>query len=140
MGGSGGRLENLKTHYKDIKGQRDKERRAAEKLKTVGPITAVVELVYRYHGKLPLAVASSGRRQDVETSLRAIGLLSYFDAILTADDAIQPKPAPDIFLAAAARLGVAPEACEVFEDADMGLMGAREAGMVATDVRPYLSS
>lgn len=116
----------------------EKDRNAAEKLKTVGPIDFVVELVYRYHGKLPMAVASGGRRAGVETSLRAIGLLDYFDAVLTASDPITPKPAPDIFLAAAERLGVAPEVCEVFEDGDMGLVGAREAGMVATDVRPYL--
>ena len=116
----------------------DKERRTAEKLKTVGPIQPVVDLVYRYHGKLPLAVASGGRLAGVETSLRAIGLLDYFDAIITASDPVQPKPAPDIFLAAAARLGVAAEACEVFEDGDMGLIGAKKAGMVATDIRPYL--
>ena len=116
----------------------DKERRAAEKLKTVGPIQPVVDLVYRYHGKLPLAVASGGRRPGVESSLRAIGLLDYFDAILTASDPVQPKPAPDIFLAAAERLGVAAEACEVFEDGEMGLIGAKKAGMVATDIRPYL--
>ena len=116
----------------------DKERRTAEKLKTVGSIQPVVDLVYRYHGKLPMAVASGGRRAGVETSLRAIGLLDYFDAILTADDAVQPKPAPDIFLAAAEQLGIAPEVCEVFEDGDMGLVGAQKAGMVATDVRPYL--
>jgi beta-phosphoglucomutase-like phosphatase (HAD superfamily) len=116
----------------------DKERRVAEKLKTVGPIQPVVDIVHRYHGKLPLAVASGGRLPGVETSLRAIGLLDYFDAILTASDPIPPKPAPDIFLAAAERLGVAAEMCEVFEDGDMGLIGARKAGMVATDVRPYL--
>ncbi|MBE2225534.1 MAG: HAD-IA family hydrolase, partial [Anaerolineae bacterium] len=116
----------------------DKERRTAEKLKTVGPIQSVVDLVYRYHGTLPMAVASGGRLAGVETSLRAIGLFDYFDAILTADDATQPKPAPDIFLAAAERLGVASEDCEVFEDGEMGLIGARKAGMVATDIRPYL--
>ena len=116
----------------------DKEHRTAEKLKTVAPIQPVVDLVHRYHGKLPMAVASGGRRAGVETCLRAIGLLDYFDAIFTADDPIQPKPAPDIFLAAAVRLGIAAEACEVFEDGDMGLIGAQKAGMVATDIRPYL--
>jgi HAD superfamily hydrolase (TIGR01509 family) len=116
----------------------DKERRVAEKLKTVSPIQPVVDLVYRYYGKLPLAVASGGYLPGVETSLRAIGLFDYFDAILTADDPIQPKPAPDIFLAAAARLGIEAETCEVFEDGDMGLIGAAKAGMVATDIRPYL--
>lgn len=126
-------------HHLDITAvAEDKERRTAEKLKAVAPIQPVVDLVHRYHGKLPMAVASGGRLAGVETSLRAIGLLDYFDAIFTADDPIQPKPAPDIFLAAAVRLGIEAEACEVFEDGDMGLIGARKAGMVATDVRPYL--
>ena len=116
----------------------DKERRVSEKLKTVQPIQPVAALVYRYHQQLPLAVASGGSRAGVETSLRAIGLFDYFDVILTAGDPIPPKPAPDIFLAAAERLGVAPEFCEVFEDGEMGLIGARKAGMVATDIRPYL--
>jgi HAD superfamily hydrolase (TIGR01509 family) len=116
----------------------DKEQRTHEGLKTVQPLQPVAALVHRYYGQLPLAVASGGPRDGVETTLRAIALFPYFDVILTADDPIAPKPAPDIFLAAAARLGVSPEMCEVFEDGDLGLIGAQKAGMIATDVRPYL--
>ncbi len=116
----------------------EKERLTAAKLKTAQPIPFVADLVYRYHGNLPMAVASGGPRVGVETSLRASGLYDYFEIILTANDPIPPKPAPDIFLAAAERLGVTPQVCEVFEDGDMGLIGAREAGMIATDIRPYL--
>ncbi len=57
--------------------------------------------------------------------------------VLTADDGLPPKPAPDLFLEAARRLNVEPRACQVFEDADSGLEAARLAGMLATDVRPF---
>ena len=60
---------------------------------------------------------------------------SFFQAIVTADDDVRPKPAPDIFLEAARRIGVAPEYCQVFEDGDLGLEAARIAGMLPTDVR-----
>jgi HAD superfamily hydrolase (TIGR01509 family) len=61
-----------------------------------------------------------------------------FDTIITADDPVKPKPAPDIFLEAARRLKIKPELCQVFEDGDFGIRAAREAGMIATDVRPYI--
>jgi HAD superfamily hydrolase (TIGR01509 family) len=54
---------------------------------------------------------------------------------LTADDDIRPKPAPDLFLEAARRIGIAPLLCQVFEDGDLGLDAARAAGMLPTDIR-----
>ncbi|MEE4379503.1 MAG: HAD-IA family hydrolase, partial [Candidatus Competibacteraceae bacterium] len=68
-----------------------------------------------------------------------IGMLNHFDALVSADDPVQPKPAPDIFLEAARRLGVEARYCQVFEDADHGLEGARRAGMRAVDIRPLLT-
>jgi HAD superfamily hydrolase (TIGR01509 family) len=64
-----------------------------------------------------------------------MGVFQYFHVIVTADDGLRPKPSPDIFDEAARRLGVVPNACRVFEDADIGLEAARSAGMLATDVR-----
>jgi HAD superfamily hydrolase (TIGR01509 family) len=58
--------------------------------------------------------------------------------VLTAEDPFPGKPAPDSFLAAARKLGVPPEHCQVFEDGDLGLAAARAAGMLATDIRPWL--
>jgi HAD superfamily hydrolase (TIGR01509 family) len=66
-------------------------------------------------------------------------MLNHFDALVSADDPVQPKPAPDIFLEAARRLGVEARYCQVFEDADHGLEGARRAGMRAVDIRPLLT-
>jgi beta-phosphoglucomutase-like phosphatase (HAD superfamily) len=99
------------------------------------PIPHVVEVVRKYYGKLPMAVASGGVRQNVDLELESLGIKDCFTVILTADDDIKPKPAPDLFLEAARRLGIAPELCQVFEDGDLGLEAARLAGMLATDIR-----
>jgi len=106
----------------------------------VKPVKPVVDVVARYHGKLPMAVASGSLREHVYLELNSIGITHFFKVILTADDNIQPKPSPDIFLEAAIRLGVLPHQCQVFEDGDLGLQSAQAAGMRATDVRPYLIS
>jgi len=95
----------------------------------------VVEVVRKYHGALPMAVASGGTRRNIGLQLETLQLKKYFEVILSADDDIKPKPAPDIFLEAARRLGVEPEHCQVFEDGDLGLDAARTAGMLATDIR-----
>ena len=61
--------------------------------------------------------------------MEKVGLLSYFDVIVTAEDVANGKPFPDIFLRAASMLGVAPEDCIVFEDAANGIMAAKSALM-----------
>lgn len=116
----------------------EKERRARIKLMEVEPIEMVTALVYQGHGTLPMAVASGGPLDTVMISLEAVGLTSYFETFVTADDPVAPKPSPDIFLEAARRIGVAPEFCQVFEDADKGMEAAHEAGMIGTDVRLFL--
>jgi len=77
-----------------------------------------------------LAVASSADRIKVGINLREIGVPpETFDAIVSGEDVIHKKPAPDIFLVAAERLGVPPENCIVVEDAVNGVAAARAAGM-----------
>ena len=100
------------------------------------PIEPVVALVKRYAGLLPMAVATGGTRAICSKTLRALELLEHFQAIVTADDVARGKPAPDIFLEAARRLGVPPEQCYAFEDAELGLQSARAAGMTVVDIRP----
>ncbi len=116
----------------------EKEKRAQELLLTVQPIRLVTDVVDRYHGILPMAVASGGPSATVTLSLRVVGLLDRFATVVTADDPVKPKPSPDIFLEAARRIGIPPEYCMVFEDADMGIQAAHAAGMIATDVRAFL--
>lgn len=107
-----------------------------ELIPRVVPIDPVVQLVRLHAGKLPMAVATGGTRAICARTLSALKLLDYFQEIVTADDVKHGKPAPDIFLEAARRLGVPPELCYAFEDAEMGLQSARAAGMVVIDVRP----
>lgn len=99
-------------------------------------VTLVAELARRYHGTVPMAVASNGHRENVEASLRVTGLLPLFDPIVAAEDVARGKPAPDLFLEAARRMSVAAGECVVLEDSDEGVMAARAAGMRFVDVRP----
>ncbi|MCP5527253.1 MAG: HAD-IA family hydrolase [Verrucomicrobiales bacterium] len=77
-----------------------------------------------------VAVASSADRIKIEANLNQIGLpASGWDAVVSAEDVEHKKPAPDIFLAAARKLGCDPKACTVIEDAINGVQAARAAGM-----------
>jgi beta-phosphoglucomutase family hydrolase len=113
----------------------DKERTYRQSVSTVTAIEKVVAIARAARGRLPLAVASGSHRALVESTLAAIGTLDWWQAIVAAEDVTHPKPAPDVFLEAARRLGVPPDACTVYEDADLGLEAARRAGMKAVDIR-----
>jgi beta-phosphoglucomutase family hydrolase len=78
---------------------------------------------------VPCAIASSTHRLNIETSLEIIHLREYFAAIVSAEDVSHGKPAPDVFLKAAAKIDLEPEMCVVFEDAHVGIEAARSAGM-----------
>jgi len=86
-----------------------------------------------------VALATGAGRPNIAFNLNALGLQHDFDAVVGADDVVRGKPEPDIFLAAAARLGAAPADCVVFEDAPMGLEAARRAGMRAVCVTSMMT-
>ena len=113
-----------------------KEQLYLELLPQVGPIEPVVELVHRFAGKLPMAVATGATRAICAKTLGSLGLLQHFQAIVTADDVEHPKPAPDIFLESARRIVVHPADCYAFEDGELGIRAAKAAGMTVVDVRP----
>ncbi|HEY5333272.1 MAG TPA: HAD family phosphatase [Solirubrobacterales bacterium] len=102
----------------------------------VREIATVAAVVRAHAGRTPIAVASSGPRDVVGATLAAIGLLPLFDAVVTIEDVSRPKPAPDVFLLAAKRLGAVPEACLVYEDTEIGAAAARAAGMRTIVVEP----
>jgi HAD superfamily hydrolase (TIGR01509 family) len=79
--------------------------------------------------KLPKAVASSTARRMVEDILARAELAHRFEAIVGGDDVLKSKPAPDLFLAAAERLGVPASGCIVLEDSQAGIQAAHAAGM-----------
>ncbi len=106
-----------------------KEAKFVELIPGVKPVEPVVEFMRGVIGKAPLAVASGGFRKVVEDILHNLDLHMHFQAIVTAEDVVHGKPAPDTYLEAARRLGVAPERCLVFEDTPLGIESGRNAGM-----------
>jgi HAD superfamily hydrolase (TIGR01509 family) len=105
-----------------------------EQLPQLKAIPEVLEYIEAEHGRIPFAVVSGSRRSTVIGSLKAIGLLDKFDTIVAAEDYTHGKPAPDAFLLAAERLGVAPADCLVFEDTDLGIEAATAAGLASVKV------
>lgn len=105
---------------------------------TITPHKTVSAVAEAHRGRVPMAVASGGARQAVEETLRVTGLRPLFDTVVTRDDVRYGKPAPDVYLLAARRLGVAPHACVAYEDTDEGVASALAAGMTVIDVRPSL--
>lgn len=94
------------------------------------------ELLRDLSGRLPIAIGSSSPRPIVEQALGPRGALPLFDAVVTGSDVVHRKPAPDIFLEAARRLGVPPSKCVVLEDSVAGCLAARAAGMLGVGVLP----
>ena len=103
------------------------------------PINEVVAIVKKYYGKLPMAVGTGSGRKSAEAQLKAINLTKYFDAIVSADDVKNHKPDPETFLECARLINVEPKYCQVFEDGALGIIAAQNAGMMVTDVRPYIN-
>ena len=101
------------------------------------PTANLLPLLY---GRVPMAVATSGARVGVDKMLDRLGWRRYFDAVVTAEDVTHSKPAPDLFITAAARLGLAPQACLVFEDTDDGAAAGAAAGCRVVDIRSMAAS
>lgn len=113
----------------------EKEETYLSMLGEVEPVHAVVEIARAHEGRLPMAVASGGTRDIIHMVLTRMGIRHLFQAVVTSEDVQRQKPAPDIFLEAARRLGVDPHLCRGYEDTDLGMQAIRSAGMDAVDVR-----
>ncbi len=106
-----------------------RERNALERVSRLAPLPGVTALLEAANeAGLPCAVASSSPRSWVEGHLSRLGLLSRFALTRCVDDVAAPKPAPDLFLAASAALGVDPIEAVVFEDSRNGLLASLAAG------------
>src|SRR6266851_1829120 len=100
---------------------REKEAEYQPLIAQVEPINTVVGVAREHYGKIPLAVASGGTRAIIEQVLEHLGIRHLFQAIVTSEDVVKQKPAPDIFLEAARRIGVPPQFCRAYEDTDLGM-------------------
>jgi HAD superfamily hydrolase (TIGR01509 family) len=102
----------------------------------VRAMDGAVELVRALAGSRPLAVASNGSRETVEATMRAASIPDVFDAVVTLEAPLRPKPAPDIYLRACELLGVAPEGAIALEDSVPGARAAGAAGLLVVGVGP----
>jgi len=114
---------------------REKESIYEPMMSQIKPIDRIVKIAREHHGKIPLAVASGGTKWAITRVLEIIEIRHLFDAIVTNEDVVNQKPAPDIFLEAARRIGVDPHFCRGYEDTDLGIAAILSAGMQAVDVR-----
>jgi HAD superfamily hydrolase (TIGR01509 family) len=105
-----------------------------ELLPELKAVPEVLEHIELGHGRVPMAVVSGSTRDSVTKSLELLGLLDRFDTLVCAEDYTKSKPDPEPFLVAAARLGVEPGDCLVFEDTEMGIQAATAAGMASVKV------
>jgi HAD superfamily hydrolase (TIGR01509 family) len=101
-------------------------------------IEGAVEAVRRIAADRPVALASSSHADVIGEALAATGLGDVFSAVVSSDEVAQGKPAPDVYLEAARRLGVVPAACLVVEDSYNGVRAGKAAGMTVVLV-PNLS-
>ena len=85
------------------------------------------------------ALALGGTREVAWKTITAAGLKPYFDILVSSQDVRLHKPAPDTFLECARLMHVEPAACQVFEDADMGIRAAVNAGMIPCDIRLHVT-
>ncbi len=110
-----------------------------ENLDHLEPIQAVLDLVHRYHGKIPLSVGTGANKKSALTQLEKLGIIQKFDVIITAEDVKTHKPEPETFLRCAELMGIPAKKCHVYEDGELGIQAAEKAGMFVTDVKPFYS-
>lgn len=113
-------IERVRVEYLDL---------VVEMLDTDIPVqTGALELVTSLRGRVPIALATNTRRPVADIILRRAGLAGLFDALATSDET-RPKPAPDLYLLACQRLGVAPEFAVGLEDSPTGVRAVKAAGL-----------
>ena len=92
-------------------------------------LPGAVDAVERLASEWPLGLASSSNRELIDLALELSGLARYFEATVSSEEVARGKPAPDVYLEAARRLGANPAACAAVEDSHNGIKSAKAAGM-----------
>ncbi len=121
-------LSGLSFDWHDLDERRQEE--IMEELENAGPMTGVIALLEKLDAQeIPCAVVSSSSHHWVDGWLEKLGLTHHFKTIVCRGDAPRIKPAPDLYLEGAKRLGLAPADCLVIEDSLNGVKSAIAAGM-----------
>ena len=123
--------------FDEVEFTRVKEERYEQNMHKAKPIEPVVSLIKRMKGKMPMACGTGGSQYLAWKTLEISGVKECFEHVVASENVINHKPHPDTFLKAAELMGVAPAACEVFEDGELGLIAAQRAGMMSVDVTKY---
>jgi beta-phosphoglucomutase family hydrolase len=105
-------------------------------LRAIAGLPGFLEEARKLH--IPVGLATSAGKTNIEYTLSGTGLKPYFDVLVGGEEVLQGKPDPEIFLMAAQRLGVPPQRCLVFEDALLGIEAACRAGMQAVAITTTL--
>lgn len=100
----------------------------------VRAMDGAIQLLEAVRGSRPLAVASNGSRETVGASMKAASIPEVFDAVVTLEAPLRPKPAPDLYLRACELLSVAPWRAIAVEDSGPGAQAARSAGLMVVGV------
>lgn len=114
-----------------------KEKEYEDNMGKALPIEPVMDVIKKYHGKLPMAIGTGGNRDLSLKAMRLTGVDQYIDKLVSADEVENHKPHPDTFLKCAELISVKPEDCMVFEDGVLGIQAAQKAGMKVVDVTDY---
>jgi HAD superfamily hydrolase (TIGR01509 family) len=117
----------LSERPEDVLEEREKEM-LVRYARGVEPMPGLREILQRFKGRLKLAVGTSSPVKFTSVLLPGMGVERYFDVIQTGDDIVRGKPDPEIYLKAAARLGVDPAECVVLEDTEAGCRAGKGAG------------
>ena len=128
---------NLQVAAEDI--VKMKQQEFWKNINRIKPHEAVINLMKSAYGKIPMAVGTGASRQSAMLQMKELQIDHFFEVIVTADDVDRHKPEPDTFLKCAQILNVEPQYCQVFEDGELGMLAAQSAGMLLTDVRPFVT-
>jgi beta-phosphoglucomutase family hydrolase len=118
----------------------EKESIYESKIHKLTLIEPVFKIVRENHNRLPISIGTGSPSGHSWTAMKAMGLDQYFSIVVGKEEISKPKPAPDTFLRCALLMGIEPEFCQVFEDGDFGLQAAAAAGMIPTDIRPFVTA
>ena len=115
-----------------------KEELFLELLKEVQPVVPVKAIAEFHREHIPMAVATGSPKWMAEKLLKNLSMRDWFGAVVSADDVEAPKPAPETYLRAAELIGVDPKRCHAFEDTELGMQSARNAGMEVININALL--